>query len=207
MCWVALDRGVKIAQGLVREEGGREFYNISDEQLERWAKVRDEIKEDVLTNGYDPNYKTDAGAFVQFYGSKNLDASNLKLPMLGFIEADDPRMRSTIEMTQQDLVSPQGFVYRYKDFDDGLSGGEGTFSICTFWLISNLIALGEVREARVLFETVRAYANDLGLFSEEINSESGEMLGNFPQAFSHLAFIEAAVELSRAMDPAPKRVE
>jgi GH15 family glucan-1,4-alpha-glucosidase len=207
MCWVALDRGIKLAEELTHEEGGREYYNISDDQLERWTGVRDQIKEDVLTNGYDPNYKTDAGAFVQFYGSKNLDASNLKLPMLGFIEADDPRMRSTIEMTRQDLLSPQGFVYRYKDFDDGLSGGEGTFSICTFWLISNLIALGEVREARVLFETVRAYANDLGLFSEEINSESGEMLGNFPQAFSHLAFIEAAVELTRAMDASPKRVE
>jgi len=207
MCWVALDRGIKIAESLIREEGGRDYYKITDEQLERWARVRDQIKEDVLTNGYDPNYKTDRGAFIQYYGSKNLDASNLKLPMLGFIEADDPRMRSTIEMTQQDLVSPQGFVYRYKDFNDGLSGGEGTFSICTFWLISNLIALGEVREARVLFETVRAYANDLGLFSEEINSESGEMLGNFPQAFSHLAFIDAAVELSRAMGFSPERAE
>jgi GH15 family glucan-1,4-alpha-glucosidase len=200
MCWVGLDRGFKIARELLLEDDGAEKYKITDEQLERWAKVRDEIKEDVLTNGYDPNYKAGRGAFVQSYGSKNLDASNLKLPMLGFIEADDPRMRSTIEMTQQDLVSPEGFVYRYKDFDDGLSGGEGTFSICTFWLISNLIALGEVREARILFETVRAYANDLGLFSEEINSESGEMLGNFPQAFSHLAFIDAAVELSRALD-------
>ena len=207
MCWVALDRGIKLAKELMLQENGPEYYNITDEQVERWTKVRDEIKEDVLTNGYDPNYKADRGAFVQFYGSKHLDASNLKLPMLGFIEADDPRMRSTIEMTQEDLVSPQGFVYRYSTsaFDDGLSGGEGTFSICTFWLISNLIALGEVRDARVLFETVRAYANDLGLFSEEINPESGEMLGNFPQAFSHLAFIEAAVELSRAMDPSPKR--
>jgi GH15 family glucan-1,4-alpha-glucosidase len=209
MCWVALDRGIKLAQILLLEKVGAEFLNVSDDQLQRWAKVRDEIKEDVLTNGYDPQYKADQGAFVQFYGSKNLDASNLKLPLLGFIEADDPRMRSTIEMTQQDLVSPQGFVYRYstKDFDDGLQGEEGTFSICTLWLISNLIALGEVREARVLFETVRAYANDLGLFSEEINSESGEMLGNFPQAFSHLAFIEAAVELSQAMNSSPNRVE
>jgi GH15 family glucan-1,4-alpha-glucosidase len=209
MCWVALDRGIKIAQNLLLEKDRAEFYNISDDQLQRWAKVRDQIKEDVLTNGYDPNYKADQGAFVQFYGSKNLDASNLKLPLLGFIGADDPRMRSTIEMTQQDLVSPRGFVYRYstKDFDDGLQGEEGTFPICTLWLISNLIALGEVREARVLFETVRAYANDLGLFSEEINSESGEMLGNFPQAFSHLAFIEAAVELSRAMNSSRKRVE
>ena len=207
MCWVALDRGIKIARELINTDA-RENYGISDDQLQRWVKVRDEIKDDVLTNGYDPNYKDDAGAFVQFYGSKNLDASNLKLPMLGFIEADDPRMRSTIEMTQQDLTSPEGFVYRYSthDFDDGLTGEEGTFSICTFWLISNLIALGEIRDARVLFETLRAYANDLGLFSEEI-SETGEMLGNFPQAFSHLAFIDAAVELSRVMDPSPRQAE
>jgi GH15 family glucan-1,4-alpha-glucosidase len=205
MCWVALDRGIKLARELV-DSDARENYAISDEQLQRWVKVRDEIKDDVLVNGYDPNYKDDAGAFVQFYGSKNLDASNLKLPMLGFIEADDPRMRSTIEMTQQDLTSPEGFVYRYSthDFDDGLTGEEGTFSICTFWLISNLIALGEIRDARVLFETLRAYANDLGLFSEEI-SATGEMLGNFPQAFSHLAFIDAAVELSRVMDPSPRQ--
>src|SRR5215217_4655483 len=208
MCWVALDRGIKIAESLIREEGGRDYYKITDEQLERWARVRDQIKEDVLTNGYDPNYKTDRGAFIQYYGSKNLDASNLKLPMLGFIEADDPRMRSTIEMTRQDLTSPEGFVYRYStnDFDDGLTGAEGTFSICSFWLISNLIALGEIRDARILFETLRAYANDLGLFSEEI-SETGEMLGNFPQAFSHLAFIDAAVELSRVLDPSPRQAE
>jgi GH15 family glucan-1,4-alpha-glucosidase len=207
MCWVALDRGIKIAQELI-DTDARENYDISDDQIQRWAKVRDEIKDDVLANGYDPNYKDDAGAFVQFYGSKNLDASNLRLPMLGFIEADDPRMRSTIEMTQQDLTSPEGFVYRYSthDFDDGLTGEEGTFSICTFWLISNLIALGEIRDARVLFETLRAYANDLGLFSEEI-SKTGEMLGNFPQAFSHLAFIDAAVELSRVMDPSPRQAE
>jgi GH15 family glucan-1,4-alpha-glucosidase len=107
-------------------------------------------------------------------------------------------MRSTIEAVQQDLTSPQGFVYRYKGFDDGLSGGEGTFTICTFWLVNNLIELGEIREARSLFETLRGYANDLGLFSEEIDALSGEMLGNFPQAFSHLAFIDNAVDLERA---------
>ncbi|CAA9453220.1 MAG: GH15 [uncultured Rubrobacteraceae bacterium] len=201
MCWVALDRGIKIAGELAREQDGRERYGIDDEKLWRWESVREEIKDDVLSNGYDPNYKAGLGAFVQFYGSKSLDASSLRLPLIGFIEADHPMMRSTIEAIKQDLTSPEGFVYRYStnDFDDGLQGKEGTFSICTFWLISNLIALGEMREARVLFETVRAYANDLGLFSEEINPETGEMLGNFPQAFSHLAFIDVAVELSRTM--------
>jgi GH15 family glucan-1,4-alpha-glucosidase len=152
----------------------------------------------VLDNGYDPNYKAGQGAFVQSYGSKVLDASNLRLVEVGFIEADEPRMSSTIDAIRQDLMSPQGFVYRYKGFDDGLAGSEGTFTICTFWLISNLIALGELGEARAMFETLRGYANDLGLFSEEINEDSGEMLGNFPQAFSHLAFIDVAVELARA---------
>jgi len=198
MCWVALDRGIKIAEELVRERGGPERYGIDDEKLRRWAAVRDEIKQDVLDNGYDPNYKAGQGAFVQSYGSKVLDASNLRLVEVGFIEADEPRMSSTIDAIRQDLMSPQGFVYRYKGFDDGLAGSEGTFTICTFWLISNLIALGELGEARAMFETLRGYANDLGLFSEEINEDSGEMLGNFPQAFSHLAFIDVAVELARA---------
>lgn len=198
MCWVALDRGVKIAEELVEEPEGRERFDINDEDLRRWREVREEIRSDVLTNGYDPNYKAGQGAFVQSYGSKTLDASNLRLPLVGFIEADDPRMRSTIEAIQRDLRSPQGFVYRYKGFDDGLQGSEGTFNICTFWLVRNLVLLGELDEARALFETLRGYANDLGLFSEETNEETGEILGNFPQAFSHLAFINNAVELSRA---------
>jgi GH15 family glucan-1,4-alpha-glucosidase len=206
MCWVALDRGIKIAEDLAMEEGGRERFGIEEEKLRRWEKVRDEIKADVLANGYDPHYKAGQGAFVQSYGSKTLDASNLRLPLVGFIDANDPMMRSTIEAIQRDLRSPQGFVYRYKGFDDGLQGGEGTFNICTFWLISNLILMGELEEARTLFETMRGYANDLGLFSEETSEETGEILGNFPQAFSHLAFIDNAVELHRAIG-ASKKVE
>jgi GH15 family glucan-1,4-alpha-glucosidase len=111
----------------------------------------------------------------------------------------DARMRSTIEAIQRDLMSPQGFVYRYKGFDDGLEGGEGTFTICTFWLVNNLIALGELEQAKEMFETLLGYANDLGLLSEEINPETGEMLGNFPQAFSHLALIDNATALSQAI--------
>jgi len=110
-------------------------------------------------------------------------------------------MRSTTEAIQRDLISPQGFVYRYKGFDDGLQGSEGTFTICTFWLVSNLISLGEISEARALFEKLRGYSNDLNLFSEEINEATGEMLGNFPQAFSHLAFIDNAVALDQAGSP------
>jgi alpha,alpha-trehalase len=197
MCWVALDRGIKIARELLEEPDCGERFGISEEGLQRWESVRQEIKDDVLLNGYDPHYRIGRGAFVQSYGSKSLDASALMLPLVGFIEATDPMMRSTIEAIQQDLMSPQGFIYRYKGFDDGLSGGEGTFTICTLWFINNLIAIGELDRARQTFETVRGYANDLGLLSEEINPETGEMLGNFPQAFSHLAFIDNAVGLSR----------
>jgi GH15 family glucan-1,4-alpha-glucosidase len=198
MCWVALDRGIRIAKELSNEPGGVERFGTTEAKVERWTTIRDLIREDILTNGYDPNYRAGQGAFVQHYGSKRLDASALMLPQVGFIEATDPRMRSTIEAIRQDLTSPQGFVYRYKGFDDGLSGGEGTFTICTYWLVANLIELGELDDARELFERLLEFSNDLGLLSEEIDPESSEMLGNFPQAFSHLALIENAVALDKA---------
>jgi GH15 family glucan-1,4-alpha-glucosidase len=203
MCWVALDRGIRIAEELRAEPDGPVRFNILDDQIAHWTEVRDEVREDILTNGYDPNYRMGRGAFVQHYGSKRLDASALMLPLVGFIEASDPRMRSTIEAVQEDLTSPQGFVYRYKGFDDGLEGGEGTFTICTYWLVANLIELGELDEARKLFDKLLAFANDLGLLSEEIDPETGEMLGNFPQAFSHLALIENAVALDAAARASP----
>ena len=183
-CWVALDRAIKAARAL-KLPG----------DVERWREVRAEIKDDILAKGYD----AERGAFVQAYGSKLLDASNLLLPLVGFIRADDPRMRSTIEAIERELTSPQGFVYRYKGFNDGLAGGEGVFTICTFWLADNLIALGQVDRARDLFEKVRGCANDLGLFSEEIDPDTGDLLGNFPQAFSHLGLINAAVQLHEAV--------
>jgi GH15 family glucan-1,4-alpha-glucosidase len=201
MCWVALDRGIKLAEELADVTEDPESYNIVKEDIHRWKEAREEIRADVLTNGYDPTYRVNQGAFVQSYGSKSLDASALMLPLVGFIDASDPMMRSTIEAIQHDLVSPQGFVYRYKGFDDGLEGGEGTFTICTFWLVNNLIALGELEQAREMFETLLGYANDLGLLSEEINPDTGEMLGNFPQAFSHLALIDNATALSQASAP------
>ncbi|MPZ22493.1 MAG: hypothetical protein GEU28_02895 [Dehalococcoidia bacterium] len=119
------------------------------------------------------------------------------LPLIGFIEATDPKMRSTIEAIERDLTSPEGLVYRYRGFDDGLAGEEGTFIICSFWMVQNLALLGESARARSLFEKLRGYANDLGLFSEEFDTRTGEMLGNFPQAFSHLAFINSAILLDR----------
>ena len=183
MCWVALDRAIKAARAL----------NLPGD-VEKWRAVRAEIKADVLQKGFD----SERGVFVQSYGSKALDASNLMLPLVGFIRADDPRMRATIEATERELTSPHGFVYRYLGMDDGLEGKEGTFTICTFWLADNFIALGELQKARALFGKLRGYANDLGLFSEEIDADTGAMLGNFPQAFSHLAFINTAVLLHKA---------
>ena len=182
-CWVALDRAIKAARALQLPG-----------DVDRWRAVRAQIKEDVLARGYDPG----RGAFVQAYDSKSLDAANLMLPLVGFIRADDPRMRSTIAAIERELASPQGHLYRYRDYDDGLGGEEGTFTTCTFWLADDLILLGEVDRARALFESLRGCANDLGLMSEEIDPETGQMLGNFPQAFSHMALINTAVQLGRA---------
>lgn len=183
MCWVALDRAIKAARDLGLPG-----------DVERWLRVRAEIRDDVLTKGYD----AERGAFVQAYGSKHLDASALMLPLVGFLRADDPRMRSTIEAVDRELTSPNGFVYRYRGYDDGLAEGEGAFIICTFWLADNLIALGEIDRARSLVERLRSCSNDLGLFSEQIDPQTGEMLGNFPQAFSHVALINAAIQLQKA---------
>ncbi|MBI5289982.1 MAG: glycoside hydrolase family 15 protein, partial [Chloroflexi bacterium] len=183
MCWVALDRAIKAASELDLPA-----------DLDLWREVRKEIHADILARGYDAR----RGAFVQAYGSQLLDASTLMLPKVGFIAADDPRMRGTIEAIQRELTSPQGFVYRYRGMNDGLQGDEGTFTICTFWLADNLIALGEVEQARKLFEKACSSGNDLGLLSEQFDPATLEMLGNFPQAFSHLGLINTAVQLDQA---------
>ena len=189
-CWVALDRAIKAARAL----------DLPGD-IELWRNVRREIKEDVMSKGFD----SERGVFVQAYGSKRLDAANLMLPLVGFIKADDPRMLATIRATESELTSPQGFVYRYRGFDDGLAGDEGVFNICTFWLADNLILLGEIDKARALFERLLSHTNDLGLLSEEIDPATGEMLGNFPQAFSHMAIINTAVQLDRATNKRDKR--
>ena len=183
MCWVAMDRAIKAATDL-KLPG----------DVEAWEKVRDEICNDVMSKGYSQERQ----AFVQSYGSDNLDAANLMLPLVGFIPATDPMMRSTIKATQKELTNKQGFVYRYRKFDDGLNGSEGSFIICTFWLADNLIHLGQIDEARVLLNSLLNCANDLGLLSEQYDSATGNMLGNFPQAFSHLALINTAVQLQKA---------
>ena len=135
MCWVALDRAIRTVE-VVDFPG----------PVETWRKVREEIRQNILERGYDP----DMGAFVQCYGSKALDASVLMLPLVGFIKATDPRMRSTIQRIEAELTSPQGLVYRYRELDDGLQGSEGTFSLCTFWLADNLLLLGLAHRFRSL---------------------------------------------------------
>jgi alpha,alpha-trehalase len=182
MCWVALDRGIRAAEQLHLEA-----------DLPRWRLVRDQIRTDILAHGYN----TRLGAFTQSYGSDALDASNLVLPLVGFISPNDPRMRSTVDRTIEQLTDENGFVFRYLS-EDGLSGSEATFAICTFWLVDNLAMQGRLDEARSLFERLLSYAGRLGLFSEEIDSHNNSALGNYPQAFTHIALINSAVNLQRA---------
>jgi GH15 family glucan-1,4-alpha-glucosidase len=181
MCWVALDRALRLAR----------IDGRSDAPVEAWRAARDEIKADVLAHGYDPHL----GAFTQAYGSGTLDAVNLLLAQIGFISRRDPRFISTVRAIQRDLTR-NGLVDRYRSdrTDDGFPGGEGTFTICTLWLSLALAQIGAPDEAQDLFERTLGYANDLGLLSEELTPD-GEQLGNFPQAFTHIAIIACAFAL------------
>ncbi len=194
MCWVAVDRGIRLADK-------RSF----PADRERWQAVRDEIYEEIMEKGWSPERQ----AFVQYYGSDTLDAANLMLPLVFFVSPTDPRMLKTLDAINQSperggLVS-NGLVYRYdlNAAEDGLTGHEGTFNICTFWLVEALTRAGRsdqkrLDEARLLFEQMLGYANHLGLYAEE-TGQHGEALGNFPQAFTHLALISAAFNLDRAL--------
>jgi GH15 family glucan-1,4-alpha-glucosidase len=188
MAWVAFDRGLRLIEELGRK--GPE---------DRWREVRDEIKAEVLENGYDE----ELGSFVGFYGSKRVDASLLTIPIYGFLPPDDPRVRGTLEAVRRDLLV-DGFVKRYKhDPDtqdiDGLPPGEGAFFLCSFWFVDNLVLLGEVDEAQEMFERLLSLRNDLGLLSEEYDSKLGRLVGNFPQAFSHIGLVNTALLLDRAL--------
>jgi GH15 family glucan-1,4-alpha-glucosidase len=182
MCWVALDRGIRAAEQLDLEA-----------DLPRWRVVRDQIRADVLSRGYN----TSIGAFTQSYDDTVLDASNLLLPLVGFIAPDDPRMRSTVDRIMEKLTDERGFAYRYLA-EDGLTGSEGTFAMCTFWLVDNLAMQGRVAEARSLYDRLLSYGGRLGLFSEEIDSNNNVALGNYPQAFTHIALINSAYNLRKA---------
>lgn len=181
MCWVALDRGLKIARR----------YGFPAE-LGKWERERDLIRAEVLERGWN----ADKNAFVQHYDTDALDASCLLIPFYGFLPYDDSWMVSTAEAIQRELTE-DGFVYRYRA-QDGLPGEEGTFLICTYWLIENLIGQGRLDEARKLLVKMERTANELGLFAEEYDAATGEALGNFPQAFTHIGYINSVLALSRA---------
>jgi GH15 family glucan-1,4-alpha-glucosidase len=187
MAWVAFDRGVR---GI--EEYGHEG------PLERWRGVRDEIHAEVLERGYDE----ELGSFVQSYGSKRLDASLLTIPLVGFLPPDDERVVGTVEAVRRELFR-DGFVQRYAhdeetDSIDGLPPGEGSFFLCSFWFVDNLALQGRLEEATEIFERLLALRNDLGLLSEEYDHDAGRLVGNFPQAFSHIGLVNTALILERA---------
>ncbi len=191
MCWVAFDRGVRSVEKL----------GMSG-PIDRWRKIRDAIHRDVCERGFDPAQN----AFVQSYGSTALDAAALLIPMVGFLPADDPRVKGTVAAIERKLIR-EGFVIRYDTGTkaDGLPPGEGVFMACSLWLADNYILLGRRREARELFERVLAVRNDVGLLAEEYDPIEKRQLGNFPQAFSHLALINTAHNLASAEGPVHQR--
>lgn len=181
MCWVALDRAVRIA-----EQWGMPG------RVQWWRRERDAVRRAVLAEGYDST----VGAFVQSFGSTALDASNLLLPVVEFLPFDDARVQATIDRTLAELTN-DGLVYRYRA-EDGLPGGEGAFVLCTFWMADALALSGRLAEARDIFTGIADRANHLGLFAEEVDPHTGAFLGNFPQAFSHVGLINSALYLARA---------
>jgi GH15 family glucan-1,4-alpha-glucosidase len=184
MAWVAMDRAVRSAEHL-KLPGS----------VERWRQTRDRIHAQICREGYDPQLES----FTQSYGSPELDASLLLLPLVGFLPPSDPRMRGTVAAIERELYR-DGFVQRYRNKQelDGLPAGEGSFLACTFWYADNLAMLGRTEEARALFERLLALRNDVGLLSEEYDAKAGRLVGNFPQAFSHVALINTALNLSHS---------
>jgi GH15 family glucan-1,4-alpha-glucosidase len=182
MCWVALDRGLKMADEWV-----------FDAPRTRWRDVREEIRESVLERGYDD----EIGSFTQSFDGTALDATGLLIPLVGFLPFEDERVQGTIDAIR-DRLETDGLVHRY-DGKDGLPGDEGTFIFCSFWLVSVLALSGRVEEAREVYDMVRSHASQLGLLAEEIDPETERQLGNFPQAFSHVGLVNAAVYL-KAME-------
>ena len=187
MCWVAADRGARLAE--LREDWTK---------ASEWQRAADEIHADICANAV-----VDRGVFTQYYGTKALDASVLLMPLVRFLPPEDERIRATV-LAIADELTEDGLVLRYRveETDDGLSGEEGTFTICSFWLVSALCEVGELVRARELCEKLLSYASPLGLYAEEIDARSGRHLGNFPQAFTHLALINALMHVIRADEEA-----
>ncbi|MET7360106.1 glycoside hydrolase family 15 protein [Streptomyces sp. NPDC005562] len=186
MAWVAVDRTIKLIES-----------GDADGPLDKWRDLRDDIHRDVCERGYDPERNT----FTQSYGSKELDASLLLIPQMGFLPPDDKRVIGTIEAIQRELSTPDGFILRYPTSGDdegvdGLEGDEGAFLACSFWMADDLAMIGRVDEARKLFEKLLALRNDLGLLAEEWDSAAQRQVGNFPQAFSHVPLIDTALRLT-----------
>jgi len=185
MAWVAVDRAVRILE---------EFPELKG-PIDKWRSLRDDIHAEVCEKGFNQ----DVGAFTQYYGSDQLDASILMMPLVGFLPASDARVVSTVEAVQRELMD-HGFVLRYRTSDDGavdgLTGREGAFLACSFWLVDCLHMIGREEEAVELFERLIALSNDLGLLSEEYDPLAGRMVGNFPQAFSHVSLINSAFRLT-----------
>ena len=186
MCWAALDRAIALAPHL----GGQH-------KVKAWMAARDEIRAAIEEHGWSEK----AGAFTQAFGGDDLDASNLMLVITGFLPADDPRMKATIDATAERLTDERGLVYRYLAHD-GLAGEEGTFLLCTFWLAQAQALAGELGQAIATFERAVAAINDVGLLAEEVDVASGEMIGNFPQAFSHVGLVNAAWAIAQAQQRA-----
>ena len=184
LCWAALDRGIRLADECMRRAPTR-----------RWKQVRDELRAAIEEHGYDSK----RGVYVQAYERTEMDAALLLLPTVEYVAWDDERMLRTVAAVREELDAGDGLLYRYRR-DDGLEGEEGAFLCCSFWLAECLAEGGELGEARSVFDQAVARANDLGLFSEEIDPRNGELLGNFPQGLTHLAHIDAAVAMSRAQE-------
>jgi GH15 family glucan-1,4-alpha-glucosidase len=191
MAWVALDRAVKAV----------ERFDLRG-PVDRWRGLRDEIHAEVCREGYDAERKT----FTQFYGSSELDASLLMIPLVGFLPPSDPRVAGTVEAVQRELLH-DGFVRRYSTRTDvdGLPVGEAAFLVCTLWLADNLALLGRSGAARRLFERVLELRNDLGLLSEEYDPAARRLVGNFPQALSHVGLVNTAHNLATTRGPADRR--
>ncbi len=201
MCWVALDRACKLADrhGHARHVG-------------RWAEQCQAIRNQIEQHGYNQEIQS----FTQSYGDRVLDSANLRMALSGFQQAPEPQMRNTILTAAQRLSGDGGLLYRYRAYDapsqpqkqptnglsaiDGLPGGEGAFLACTWWLVSDLCRLGEIEEAQRRMEHLLSFASPLGLYSEEVDPATGALLGNYPQAFTHIGLINSAVTLQRAQE-------
>ncbi|WP_258064676.1 glycoside hydrolase family 15 protein [Arthrobacter sp. ZGTC131] len=190
MCWVALDRAIKMAGQLQAQD-----------RVQRWTAAAEQVRTAILEQGWNPK----VGAFTQHFGSDSLDAAALMLPIVGFLPATDPKILSTIAAIEEKLVDDRGLVLRYRTDTgiDGLPGEEGSFLLCTFWLAETLAMAGRTADAKEIFERAAGYLSDVGLLAEEIDTETGQQMGNFPQAFSHIGLIHAAWAIQQAEQNRP----